>query len=168
MLSVVGKKGNISTCSPALSSWRTRSSRSWAGKWRAPTSSSPSLCRVMVILRSCRKNTLKSLLLSNASTHALDWVRGELVYEFVCVCALLVTSPCYPPGPPQASESAPSPPRWAVSLVLSSLSTAAPGSPEEEADNEGMKQKDTEEQHGLKGQLLTGHKIKKRIFGEVI
>lgn len=47
------QKGNMSTCRLALSSCRTRSSRSWAGKWRAPTSSSPNLCRVMVILSSC-------------------------------------------------------------------------------------------------------------------
>lgn len=41
------------TCSRALSNCLTRSSRSWAGKWRAPTSSSPTLCLVMVIRRSC-------------------------------------------------------------------------------------------------------------------
>lgn len=54
------------TCSLALSSCLTRSSRSCAGKCRAPTSSSPSLCLVMVILRSCvnRKNEQSSVKLS--------------------------------------------------------------------------------------------------------
>lgn len=125
------KTGNVSTCSPALSSCRTRSSRSWAGKWRAPTSSSPSLCRVMVILRSCRKKHVKF----SASLKHIYSCTGLLnfVYMFLCVL-LLVTSPCYPPGPPQASESAPSPLRRAVSLVPSSLSTAEPGSPEEKVE----------------------------------
>lgn len=132
-----GKQGNVSTCSPALSSWRTRSSRSWAGKWRAPTSSSPSLCRVMVILRSCGMKHAKSLLLSNTSSLALDRARGHVIWVLcylrlsLCVFVLL---PCYPPGPPWVSESAPSPPRPAALLVLSSLSTAEPGLPKEKVE----------------------------------
>jgi len=41
-----------------------------------------------------------------------------------------VTSPCCPRGPPQVSESAPSPPRRDVLLVPSSRPTAELGSPE--------------------------------------
>lgn len=43
----------VLTCSRALSNCLTRSSRSCAGKCRAPTSSSPTLCLVMVMRRSC-------------------------------------------------------------------------------------------------------------------
>lgn len=51
--SIVKIKQGALTCSLALSNCLTRSSRSCAGKCRAPTSSSPSLCLVMVIRRSC-------------------------------------------------------------------------------------------------------------------
>lgn len=116
----VEKKGKLSTCNPALSSWRTRPSRSWAGKWRAPTSSSPSLCRVMVILRSCLRVKKHVRYTCNALSEG-----SHLKLHIRCVI-----SPCYPPEPPPTSESAPSPPQRVVSLVPSSLSTAEPGSPE--------------------------------------
>lgn len=68
------------TCSPAISSWLTRSSRSWAGKWRAPTSSSPSRCRVMVILRSYREK------------HDGEGGGSVCVWVYVSVCACLAAS----------------------------------------------------------------------------
>lgn len=45
-----------------------------------------------------------------------------------------VTSPCYPPGPLQASEWAPSPPLQAVLFVPLSPSAAEPGSPAEQEE----------------------------------
>lgn len=79
-------KRNVQTCSPALSSCRTRSSRSWAGKWRTPTSSSPSLWRVIVILRSCGKKIKHAHLYRPWTKRGVrvKWVVFKLQFKFVC------------------------------------------------------------------------------------
>lgn len=109
------------TCSRAFSNCWTRSSLSWAGKWRGPTSSSPRRCFAMVILSSCvMKSHKHATTRLTSQTSAYDWVMQRKAWP---ACAKPI--PCYHPALPLNVGSVLSPPHPAVCSVLLNLSVTA-------------------------------------------
>ncbi len=120
------------TWSRALSNCWTRSSLSWAGKWRVPTSSSPRRCFAMVILSSCGMQIYHSIwTVINVFDYTFDFANicMGLSHAKSSPLCRVEPIPCYHPAPPLNVASVLSSPRSAVCSVLVSLSVTGPDWP---------------------------------------